>query len=526
MARIYQAAGRRASRACAGERPAAPGRYAAMAETVSNVAPGSWIETRIPHRLDRLPWCRWHWLVVAALGVTWILDGLEVTLGGAVAGVLRQRDTLALSDSDVGLAATCYLIGAVAGALVFGYLTDRFGRKRLFTITLGLYLTATALTGLAWDFWSYALFRALTGAGIGGEGAAINSAIDELIPARVRGWADLAINGSYWIGAAIGAAGSIVLLDPRLIAADLGWRLAFLIGAAIGLIVLWLRRFLPESPRWLVVHGRVADAGRAVATIEAAVGAAVATPLPPVEGAALRLRTRRHTPLGEVVRALLGEHRRRAVLGFVLMVSQAFFYNAIFFTYALVLVKFYAVPGGAVGWYLLPFALGNFLGPLLLGRLFDTIGRRTMIATTYAVSGVLLALTGWLFERGLLGATEQTIAWTVIFFIASSAASAAYLTVSEVFPLEMRALAIAVFYACGTGVGGVFAPWLFGHLIEAGTRTPLFWGYLGGAALMLAAAAVAWRLGVAAERRPLEAIAEPLSCRAPAWRLDGARDVP
>ena len=486
-----------------------------MVETVSNVAPGTWIETRIPHRLDRLPWCRWHWLVVCALGVTWILDGLEVTLGGAVAGVLRQPQTLALSDSDIGFAATCYLIGAVGGALLFGYLTDRFGRKRLFTITLAVYLTATALTGLAWDLWSYVLFRALTGAGIGGEGAAINSAIDELIPARVRGYADLVINSSYWIGAALGAAGSIVLLDPRWFAPDIGWRLAFLIGAALGLFILWLRQFLPESPRWLVIHGRVADAARTIDAIEAAACAGGRHALPAVEGAVLRLRTRRYTPIREVVGALIHEHRRRAVLGFVLMVSQAFFYNAIFFTYALVLVRFYDVPGAAVGWYLLPFALGNFMGPLLIGRWFDVIGRKPMIALTYALSAVLLALTGLLFERGLLTATTQTIAWTAIFFIASSAASAAYLTVSEVFPLEMRALAIAIFYACGTGVGGVFAPWLFGRLIEAGTRTPLFYGYLGGAALMLAAAGVALALGVAAERRSLEDIAEPLSSRNP-----------
>ena len=486
-----------------------------MAETASPVAPGRWIETRIPHRLDRLPWCAWHWRVVVALGITWVLDGLEVTLGGAVAGVLRQRETLALSDSDVGLAATCYLIGAVAGALGFGYLTDRFGRKRLFMITLGLYLVATALTGLSWSFWSYALFRGLTGAGIGGEGAAINSAIDELIPARVRGRADLAINGSYWIGAALGAAGSIVLLDPARLAPDLGWRVCFLIGAALGLVILWLRRVLPESPRWLVTHGRLDEAEHTIAAIETTVAAASGTRLPEPEGPALRLRTRSHTALGEIVDVLVREHPGRTLLGFALMASQAFFYNAIFFTYALVLVRFYGVPGGAVGWYLLPFALGNALGPLLLGPWFDTIGRRPMIAATYALSAVLLALTGWLFERGWLDATTQTIAWTAIFFVASSAASSAYLTVSELFPLEMRGLAIAIFYAAGTGVGGVFAPWLFGRLIESGTRGPLFAGYLAGAALLLTAAAITLRFGVAAERRSLEAVSAPLSARAP-----------
>ncbi|MBV8167832.1 MAG: MFS transporter, partial [Alphaproteobacteria bacterium] len=410
-------------------------------ETRANVPPGTWVETRIPHRLDRLPWSAWHWRVVIALGITWVLDGLEVTLGGAVGGVLRQPDTLALTDSEIGLGATAYLIGGVTGALLFGYLTDRFGRKRLFTVTLALYLVATALTGLAWDFWSYCLFRALTGAGIGGEGAAINSAIDELIPARVRGQADLVINSSYWIGAAVGAAGSIVLLDPAILGPDVGWRVAFLIGAALGLFILWLRQFLPESPRWLVIHGRVADATGTIEAIEQAITAGRPEALPPIGGPPLRLRTRTHTPIGEVIGALLREHRGRAVLGFVLMVSQAFFYNAIFFTYALVLVRFYDVPGSAVGWYLLPFALGNFLGPLLIGRWFDVIGRRPMIALTYALSAVLLALTGWLFAQGLLTATTQTIAWTAIFFVASSAASSAYLTVSEIFPLEMRALA-------------------------------------------------------------------------------------
>ena len=441
---------------------------------VGAIARPALIESDIPARLDRLPWSRWHWLVVIALGITWVLDGLEVTLAGAVGGVLERPDTLGLSDAQVGASATFYLLGAVTGALFFGYATDRLGRKKLFTITLLVYLTATALTALSWNFASYALFRALTGAGIGGEYSAINSAIDELIPARVRGRVDLIINGSFWIGAAIGAAATIGLLDSGMVPINIGWRLAFGIGAALGLIIIFLRHAIPESPRWLMIHGREREAERIVTDIERKIAGRVES-LPPPRSKIL-IRPRTHTPLPEMWHALFHEHRRRSLLGLALMISQAFFYNAIFFTYGLVLIKFYGLPAQKVGLYLFPFAVGNFLGPLVLGRFFDIVGRKKMITLTYALSGALLAGSGWLFQQGLLTAQTQAIAWTVIFFIASAAASSAYLTVSEIFPLEVRGLAIAIFYASGTLTGGVAAPFIFGLLIQTGSQTALFYG--------------------------------------------------
>jgi MFS family permease len=471
---------------------------------------GSVVETDIPARLDRLPWGRFQTLVVTALGITWILDGLEVTLVGAVAGALKQSPVLQLSNTEVGLASSAYLAGAVLGAMFFGWLTDRLGRKKLFFITLSVYLVATAATALSWNFWSFALFRFLTGAGIGGEYTAINSTIQELVPARVRGWTDLAINGSFWVGAAVGAAGSIVLLDPSLLPADIGWRAAFAIGAALSLTILFMRMWLPESPRWLVTHGRAAEAEAIVAGIEARFRREGHV-LDPGPFPTIRLRVRTHTPLREVASTLLGSQRQRTYVGLSLMAAQAFFYNAIFFTYALILTDFYGVPADQVGWYILPFAAGNFLGPLLLGRLFDTLGRRPMIAFTYAISGVLLAAAGYLFAKDMLSASQLTLAWSIIFFFASAAASAAYLTVSETFPLEIRALAIAFFYAIGTGIGGVLGPWLMGVLIETGSRQSVFAGYLLGAALMVAAAIVAALWGVAAERKPLEEVARPLA---------------
>jgi len=468
------------------------------------------VETDIPARLDRLPWGRFHTLVVVALGITWILDGLEVTLAGAVSGALKESPRLHFTNADVGLASSAYLAGAVVGALFFGWLTDRLGRKRLFFITLAVYLLATAATALSWDVWSFALFRFLTGAGIGGEYTAINSTIQEVVPARYRGWTDLVINGSFWIGAAVGAAGSIVLLDPANLAPDLGWRLAFFIGAALGIVIFIMRLWIPESPRWLMTHGRADEANAILAAIEAEfhnAGHALPRERPPI----IRLRARTHTPLGEVAQVLFREQRQRTLVGLSLMTAQAFFYNAIFFTYALVLTDFYGIRADHVGWYLLPFAAGNFLGPLLLGRLFDTVGRRPMIAATYVASGVLLAGAGYLFAIGALSATGQTIAWMVIFFFASAAASSAYLTVSETFPLEVRALAIAFFYAIGTGIGGVAGPWLFGVLIDSGSRWSVFGGYLLGSVLMLIAATIAARWGVAAERKPLESICRPLA---------------
>jgi MFS family permease len=464
------------------------------------------IETDIPSRLDALPFGRFHRLVIVALGITWILDGLEVTLAGALAGELKQNTALGLSNAQIGLAGSCYLAGAVFGAFFFGWLTDRLGRKKLFTVTLALYLAATAATGLSWNVWSFVLFRFLTGAGIGGEYTAINSTIQELIPARLRGWTDLLINGSFWIGAAMGAGGSLVLLDPAIINPALGWRLAFLIGATIGLIILLMRIWIPESPRWLVIHGFPQEAEKIVSGIEATLPNARAAPLERI-----KLRMRDHTSLRDVAHALFDTYRQRTLVGLTLMTAQAFFYNAIFFTYALILTDFYGTPSDRVGWYILPFALGNVLGPLLLGRLFDTVGRKIMIASTYALSGVMLMATAYLFSENLLTASSLTFAWMVVFFFASAAASSAYLTVSEIFPLEIRALAIAFFYAVGTGVGGIAGPLLFGALIDTGSRASVAMGYVAGAILMGFAALAEALWGIAAERKPLEALSRPLA---------------
>jgi MFS family permease len=472
--------------------------------------PSAVIETDLPARLDRLPWGRFHSLIVVALGVTWLLDGLEVTLAGAVASALKASHTLHFTNSEVGLTGSAYILGAVLGALGFGWLTDRLGRRKLFFITLTLYLAATAATALSWNLASFLLFRFLTGAGIGGEYTAINSTIQEFTPARVRGWTDLGINGTFWVGAALGAGGSLVLLDPHLLPSDWGWRACFFIGAVLALAILPMRVWVPESPRWLLTHGDKREATAIVEHIEARfreTGHRLTEEAFP----RLRLRTRDHTPLGEVFHALFTVHRRRALVGLSLMTAQAFFYNAIFFTYALVLTDFYHVPGDHIGWYLLPFALGNFLGPLILGRLFDVIGRRRMIAATYAISGVLLTISGYLFEQNMLTVTTQTAAWMLIFFFASAAASSAYLTVSESFPLEIRALAIAVFYAFGTALGGIAGPALFGRLIDTQQRGAVFTGYLLGSALMIGAAVIAAIWGVDAERKSLESVAAPLS---------------
>jgi len=473
------------------------------------------IETSIPFRLDALRWSGFHTRVVLALGITWILDGLEVTLAGALSGALKESPALRFSNFDVGFSNSAYLAGAVIGAIGFGWLTDRIGRRKLFFITLALYLSATAATALSWSVASYALFRFLTGAGIGGEYTAINSTIQELVPARYRGWTDLVINGSFWIGAALGAVSAILLLDPQRLGGDLGWRLAYLTGACLGLVVFVMRLWIPESPRWLVIHGHPDQADTIVRDIErsaTAVGRDDGQEAQPQRAwPKLKLRMRHHTPLREVALTLFGVYRQRSVVGLVLMTAQAFFYNAIFFTFALVLTDFYGIAAERIGWYILPFAAGNFLGPLVLGRLFDTLGRRAMITLTYGASGILLALSGYMFSIGALSAESQTVAWMVIFFCASPAASAAYLTVSETFPLEVRALAIALFYAVGTGIGGVAGPALFGLLIDTGSRSSVFAGYLLGAALMVAAAAVAWRFCIAAERRPLESVARPLA---------------
>jgi MFS family permease len=462
------------------------------------------ITSDIPARLDRLPWSGWHWRVVIALGVSWLLDGLEVTVVGSLGPALQRDDTLGLTATQIGWAASAYIAGAVLGALFFGRLADHLGRKRMFLVTLAVYLAATVATALTWNVASFAFCRFLTGFGIGGEYAAINSAIDELIPARVRGRVDLAINGTFWIGAALGAGLSILLLNPDFIGPQWGWRIAFGLGGVLGIAILLVRRHVPESPRWLLMHGRVAEAEAVVRDIEARIGVtAQAHPT-------LAMRALRSIPWGEVAHVLAVRYRRRAVLGITLMASQAFFYNAIFFTYALMLTRFYGIAEDRVGYYIFPFALGNFLGPLVLGRLFDTLGRRVMIGATYAAAGLMLMATAYAFHRGWLSALGQTLCWSAIFFVASAAASSAYLTVSEIFPLEMRAVSISLFYAAGTALGGFAGPPLYGAMIEGGSRGGLFAAYALAGALMCVAALIAWKLGVDAERRPLEEVCPPL----------------
>jgi MFS family permease len=474
---------------------------------------GDIVRTAIPARLDRLPWSAWHWLIVIGLGTVWILDGLEVTIVGAVGGTITGRHSgITISTAQVGDAAGFYVGGACLGALVFGHLTDRLGRKRLFLVTLGVYLVATLLTATSVNAEMFFVFRFLTGMGIGGEYAAINSAIDELIPARVRGTVDLVINGSYWVGTAAGAAATLVLLDPNMLATDLGWRLCFLIGATLGVAMLLVRRHVPESPRWLATHGRIDEAEKTVADIEREVERSTTQQLDAVPAdKEIELKPRETIGILEVGKTLIVNYPRRSLLGIALFVGQAFLYNAVFFTYALVLTTFFHVSAGSVGYYLIAFAAGNFLGPLLLGRLFDSVGRRAMIATTYLLSGAMLAVTAWLFAARDLSSLTQTIAWVVIFFFASAGASAAYLTVSEIFPMETRALAIAFFYAVGTGLGGIIGPVLFGALIASKRPGEVAIGYVIGGALMFAAGLVELVLGVNAEGKSLEEIATPLT---------------
>jgi len=460
--------------------------------------------------MDRLPWSNWHWLVVSALGITWLLDGLEVSVVAALGPILTHSTTLGLTESEVGLAASAYLTGSVLGALVFSYLTDRQGRKKWFMITLLLYLVATVLTAFAWDLPSLMFFRLLTGAGIGGEYAAINSAIDELIPARRRGHTDLAINGTWWLGSATGALLSVVLLNPRLIPESLGWRLCFIFGAVLGIAIVLVRRFIPESPRWLMTHSRVHEAEEVVSRIERQISRDEGVENLPEPRGSITVLTRPHgTTIATVARELFRSYPRRTVLGLALMVTQAFMYNAVSFSFPFVLTKYYDVPTNTIGLYLLPFAFGNFLGPLLLGRFFDTIGRKPMISFTYATAGLLLGVTGYLFWTASFTVTTHLLAWSSIFFFASAGASAAYLTVSEVFPMEIRAMAIAFFFMVAQGAG-IIAPWLYGRMIETSV-TSIYYGYLLGAALMLAGAVVELVLGVKAEGRSLEQIAVPLS---------------
>jgi MFS family permease len=470
------------------------------------------IETKIPARLDRLPWARWHWMVLIGLGTVWILDGLEVTIVGTISSRLTEKGSgIAITDAQIGQAAALYVAGACVGALFFGWLADRMGRKKLFLITLALYLVATIATAFSQTFLMFAICRFFTGAGIGGEYAAINSAIDELIPARLRGTVDLIINGSFWLGTAFGAALSIVLLNDKIFPADVGWRLAFGLGAVLGVGILLVRRHVPESPRWMFIHGRVDEAEKLVDGIEQEVMESAGVSELKEPKRSIKVREQESVGFVQIAKTVFGAYPRRTVVGLSLFVGQAFLYNAVFFTYALVLGTFYGVKPASVGWYIIPFAIGNFLGPLVLGRFFDTVGRKPMIAGTYILSGVLLIVTAFLFKAGVWTATTQTAAWSVIFFFASAGASSAYLTVSEIFPMETRALAIAFFYAVGTAIGGITGPLLFGKLVESKDETQVFWGYLLGAVLMIAAGIVQAALGVEAARKNLEDVATPLS---------------
>ena len=471
-----------------------------------DAAIGATIRSDIPPRLDALGFTAWHRRVVIALGITWVLDGLEASLVANLGPSLASPHALGLSAAELGYTSSLYLIGQVLGALVFGHLTDRLGRKRLFMVTLLLYLAATALSGLAPSYAVFAVFRLLAGAGIGGEYSAINSAIDELVPARVRGRVDLAINGSYWLGVAGGAGLTLVLLDPHVVPLALGWRLAFGSGAILGLVIAVFRHDLPESPRWLLMHGYTREAGAVTDDIERRCGDVTYRNVTDhnIEPVAVTV----HGPVSfaHLAHTLLVRYRRRTILGLALMLAQAFLYNAIFFSDALILERFHGVAADRVGLYILPFAAGNFLGPLALGPLFDRIGRRAMIPITYALSGILLVATGALFAGGYLDAMTQTLAWSLVFFVASAAASSAYLTVSELFPVELRGMAIALFYAFGTLVGAA-APALFGRIVDTGDPLNLFYGYVLASALMVGAAVVARAFGVAAEGRSLEALA-------------------
>jgi MFS family permease len=471
----------------------------------------STIQTNVPARLDRLPWARWHWLIVIGLGTVWVLDGLEVTIVGNLSGALAAKGSgISISQSQVtGLGAAMYVAGACAGALFFGWLTDRFGRKRLFMITLGVYLGATALTALSFHAWWFFLFRFLTGLGIGGEYAAINSAIDELIPARHRGRIDIAINGTFWLGAIGGALVTIPLLSD--LPPDLGWRLAFGLGVVLGLVILLVRRNVPESPRWLLIHDRDRQAEDLVRGIETKVAAETGGELPePAEGY-LTIRQRRSVGFITIAKTVFGRYPRRCVLGLALFIGQAFLYNAITFGFAQILGTFFGVPNGRAGYYFAVIALGNLLGPQLLAPLFDTVGRKPMVAGTYILSGVLLLGTAWLFHNGSLNATTMTLCWCVVLFFASAGASSAYLTVSEVFPMETRALCIAFFYAIGTAAGGITGPLLFSKLVGTGKVGDTAIAFVVGAAMMIAGGLVEAALGVRAERRSLEHLATPLS---------------
>ncbi len=471
------------------------------------------IRTKIPARLDRLPWSRFHWMVIVGLGTAWILDGLEVNVVGSISSRISEHSAgTGLSASDVsGWAASLYIAGACVGALVFGQLTDRFGRKRLFMLTLGIYLTGTVLTALTFSpAWFFAC-RFLTGMGIGGEYSAINSAIDELIPARQRGRVDVSINGSYWLGGIGGSLLAVFLLNTAIFPVNVGWRLSFVLGAVIGLAVLLVRRNVPESPRWLFIHCREREAEKIVQDIERQVGDSTGEQLSEPDEEPLTVRQRRTIPLPLIMRSVISLYPRRTILGLSLFIGQAFLYNSILFGFGNLLSLYFHTPSGNVPYYLAVFAVGNFAGALILSPLFDTLGRKPMIAGTYILSGALLIVTGLLFKAHDLDDISFTACCCVVFFFASAGASAAYLTVSEVFPLETRALCIAVFYAVGTGIGGAIGPQVFSRMINTESYEQVFLALGLGAVMMILGGLAELVFGVKAERQSLESIATPLT---------------
>jgi MFS family permease len=457
--------------------------------------------------MDRLPWTRFHWSIVVGLGFSWVLDGLEIQIV-ASAGFQKSLD---MTAAEVGLLGTVYLFGQIAGALIFGRLSDKLGRKKLFILTLAIYLIASGIAGLSPNMWFLLVFRFFAGMGIGGEYAAINSAIDELIPSKYRGRVDIAINGTYWGGAALGSAANLFLLNPDIFDENIGWRIGFFIGPVLGLAIIYLRRHIPESPRWLMTHGREEEAEATVDDIEKRVRDQGGDVEPVEDSKAITVTRTEFVPFRTILHVLFKLYPKRTLVGATMMVTQSFLYNAIFFTYALVLQNFYGTSPSSTQYFFFPFAIGNLLGPLLLGHLFDVWGRRKMIFLTYGVSAVVLAASAVLFNMDVLNAATQTVFWCVSFFFASAGASSAYLTVSETFPLEIRSQAISYFFALGQ-IAGSIAPLLYGILIGDGTdRGPLTFGYFLGAAVMFVGGLIALIFGVDAERKSLEAITSPLS---------------
>jgi MFS family permease len=483
-----------------------------MSATATATAETKTIKTRIPARLDRLPWSRFHWLILGGLGTAWILDGLEVTIVGAVAARLTEPGSgIALTAGDIGTAAAIYVAGACLGALFFGQLTDRFGRKKLFLLTLGIYILATAATAASWTPWFFYLMRFFTGAGIGGEYAAINSAIDELIPARTRGRVDLIINGSYWVGSIAGSAAALVLLDTDIFAQNVGWRLAFLLGVVLAIAVLGVRKAVPESPRWMFIHGREEEAEALVDRIEHDIEEQTGQQLRPAKKE-LTVRQRDAIPFREIGKVAFKLYPRRAVLCLALFIGQAFIYNAVTFDLGTLMSTYFGVAAATVPIFIIVFAASNFAGPLVLGRLFDTVGRKPMISICYLGSAaVAVVLAILIMQKDLLGAWSFIAIVMAAFFLASAGASAAYLTASEIFPMETRALAIAFFYAIGTAIGGITGPLLFGHLIASGSANQVALAFLIGAAVMAIGGIAELTLGVEAAGQQLEDIARPLT---------------